>query len=142
MFTEDTVFPTGTSVGPRDWGEETLVSVVEGHFTFKKILLKKGKRGGLQYHHKKDESGFIVSGSMKIRYDLGDGHLQEKVVSEGDYFHFPTGLVHQEIALEDCVIIEVSTPYLNDRVRVEHLYGEDSVGYGLPTTLVSEIISL
>ena len=142
MHSENTVFPSGTSVGPRDWGNELLLAVVKGHFTFKKIQLKKGKMGGLQYHQKKDEAGVVISGSMKIRFDLGDGCLREKIVSEGDIFHFPVGLVHQEIALEDCVIIEVSTPYLNDRVRVEHVYGEDSVGYGLPSTSASEIIKL
>ena len=53
--------------------------------------------------------------------------------------HFYPGLVHQEEALTDCVLIEASTPHFNDRVRVEGKYGVESNG-GLPSTTLQEII--
>ena len=40
-------------LGHRDWGEEYLLSLVSGKYTFKKIIIKAGKKGGLQYHQKK-----------------------------------------------------------------------------------------
>ena len=52
--------------------------------------------------------------------------------------HFPPGLVHQEEALEDCFIIEASTPHFNDRVRMEESYGL-GLPSGLPTTEESQI---
>ena len=53
--------------------------------------------------------------------------------AKGDVFCFPNGLIHQEIALTNCEIIEASTPHFNDRVRVESRYNIKS-SKGLPTT--------
>ena len=100
--------------------------------------MKKGKKGGLQYHHKKNECGYLLSGSLIIRYDKGNGNLKEKILKHGDCFHFPPGAVHQEEALTDCIVIEASSPHFNDRVRVEEKYGISSKD-GLPSTLKKEV---
>ena len=130
-------FPAAESVGERDWGEETLLVLSSGNYSMKKLVVKAGKKGGLQYHRKKDEASYIVSGYMLLRYEK-DGVLLEKKVGPGDWFHFPAGCIHQEEALTDVVRIEVSTPHFNDRVRVEKDFGieDDS---GLPTTSEAEI---
>ncbi len=131
-------FPKAKSVGPRDWGEETLLVLASGKYTMKKLCIKAGKYGGLQYHRKKDEASYIVSGQMIIRYENSKGDLVEKKVGPGDWFHFPNGCIHQEIAITDVIRIEVSTPHFNDRVRVEHMFGI-SEQMGLQTTEESEI---
>ena len=89
----------------------------------KRLFVKAGNKGGLQYHRLKNEGGYLVSGEMIIRYDDGEGGLTEKVIRAGDSFHFPPGVVHQEEAITDCVIIEGSTPHFNDRVRCEEVFG-------------------
>ena len=134
-----TPFPQQEDLGHREWGSEILIGLVPEKFSLKKLLLKAGSRGGLQYHHKKDEIGFLVSGVLIVRYDSGDGVLVEKKLSEGDTFHFPPGFVHQEEAVTDCIIIEASTPYFNDRVRVEDRYGLEMCG-GLPSTDIDDVI--
>jgi len=106
--------------------------------TLKRLIIEKNKKGGLQYHHKKNECGLIIKGKLKVKFDLGNGILKEKILSKGDTFHFPPGLVHQEIAITKCEIIEASTPYFNDRVRVEEKYGLNSEK-GLPTTSLKQI---
>lgn len=131
-------FPEPKSMGERDWGEETLLAVVPGHYSFKHLLLKAGAKGGLQYHHKKEECGYLVSGQMIIRSDAGDGTLREHLIGPGRVFYFPVGSVHQEEAVTDCVILEVSTPFANDRVRVEAEYGLP-VGEGLPSTTLEQV---
>jgi len=132
-------FPVAESVGEREWGEETLLVLSPGKYTMKKLFVRAGKKGGLQYHRKKDEASYIVSGKMILRYENERGDLVEKEVGPGDWFHFPAGCIHQEIAITDVVRIEVSTPHFNDRVRVESIFGiEDSSG--LPTTEESEVI--
>ncbi len=75
---------------------------------------------------------------MIVRLGI-NGNIEEKVLEAGDHFIFPTGLIHQEEALEDTVIIECSTPWINDRVRVE---GEFGLGApeGLPSTKPGEEI--
>jgi mannose-6-phosphate isomerase-like protein (cupin superfamily) len=135
----DIIFPKQESIGKRDWGEEKLVVLIPEVISLKILTINKGKKGGLQYHHKKNECGYIFSGELLIRFDKGDGILNEKILHPGDSFHFPPKSVHQEEALSDCVIVEASTPYFNDRVRVEDIYGLPAEG-GLPSVKESEII--
>jgi len=125
-------------MGHRDWGVEELLVLVPKTFSLKRLMIKAGCKGGLQYHHKKNECGYLVSGQMIIRFDDGDGNLSERVINAGDSFHFPPGAVHQVEAVTDCVIIEASTPHFNDRVRVEESYGQIIDG-GLQSTTIDEV---
>lgn len=138
MFEINDVFPKSESVGERPWGTEILLALVSKKFSVKRLIIKAGNRGGLQYHREKDEVAIMISGEMLVRFDLGDGTLMEKTVRDGDVLHFPPGLVHQEIAITDCEIIEASTPHFNDRVRMEETYGLGTPA-GLPTTDSNQI---
>ena len=131
-------FPIAESVGPREWGEETLLVLASGKYTMKRLHIKAGKYGGLQYHRKKDEASYIVSGQMILRYENEEGILVDKKVGPGDWFHFPNGCIHQEIAITDVVRIEVSTPHFNDRVRVESMF-DIQYDEGLKSTNESDI---
>ena len=131
-------FMAPQDMGHRDWGVEELLVLVPKTFSLKRLMIKAGCKGGLQYHHKKNECGYLVSGQMIIRFDDGDGNLSERVINAGDSFHFPPGAVHQEEAVTDCVIIEASTPHFNDRVRVEESYGQIIDG-GLQSTTIDEV---
>ena len=70
----------------------------------------------MQYHHKKNECGYIIKGKLKIKFDLGDGILRSKILKKGDIL-FSSRFSHQEIALTDCEIIEASTPHFNDKLE-------------------------
>ena len=134
------ITPPPVDMGPRKWGEEVLLCRSPGKYTLKMLRISKGCKGGLQYHRLKDESGYLVSGRLLVRFDNGNGELTEKVLEAGSHFRFPPGLVHQEEALEDCVIIEASTAHANDRVRVEHQYGLPHASeIGLPSTNLEQI---
>ena len=137
-YSEADIFPVVQSVGERPWGKEDLLALVTKQFSVKRLLIKAGNKGGLQYHRMKDEVAVVISGEMLVRYDLGDGVLRERVVRAGDVAHFPPGLVHQEEAITDCEIIEASSPHFNDRVRVEVQYGLGEP-MGLPTTESEDI---
>lgn len=126
-------FPKIKSVGKRLWGSEELVALIPKKISLKILNIKKGNKGGLQYHHKKDECGYVLKGRLLIRYDNGKGKLNKKILKAGESFYFPKGAVHQEEALSDVKIIEASTPFFNDRVRVEEKYGLPKGG-GLPST--------
>lgn len=123
----------------RDWGSEILLAVVSKKYSLKKLIMKAGTKGGLQYHHKKNECGYIVSGKLKITFDLGNKKLKSKILTTGDCFNFPQGFVHQEEAITNCEIIEASTPHFNDRVRVEKEYGLEK-SLGLRSTLKKDVI--
>lgn len=132
-------FPGSIEVGKRNWGKEILLVLIPKILTLKKLKIKKGKKGGLQFHRKKNECGYILSGKLLVRFDDGKGKLIKKILRAGQTFHFPPGSVHQEQALTDCTIIEASTPHFNDRVRVEKKYGIID-RHGMPSTKKSEII--
>jgi mannose-6-phosphate isomerase-like protein (cupin superfamily) len=132
-------FPKPESVGPREWGTESLLVLAPHKYTLKLIEMKEGAKGGLQYHRRKDEAGVMVRGEMAITYDDGTGRLVVRNVAPGDVFHFPTGSVHQATAITECAYFEVSTPHFNDRVHVEGAYGIMDEAGGLPSTHISEI---
>lgn len=126
------ILPSKRSMGDRDWGSEDVLAVSPNCLMMKRLFLKSGSKGGLQYHRKRVEAGFVVSGKLIIRLGL-KRQIEERVLTAGDWFIFEPGVVHQEEAIEDTVIIECSTPWINDRVRVEKYYGIDS-NEGLPST--------
>ena len=126
-------------VGPRDWGREILVAHVPGLYTGKILMMNKGTKGGLQRHQLKNECGYLFSGRLLFRYDTGDGKISERILNPGDGVHIPPGAVHQEEALEDCIIFETSTPHFNDRVHMEEQYGMQIPEGGLPSTTIDEI---
>ncbi len=132
-------FPKIKTAGKRPWGKEEILAIIPKKISLKLLKIKKGSKGGLQYHRKKNECGYLLKGKLLIRYDDGKGKLQEKIIKSGTSFHFPPGAVHQEQAITYCEIIEASTPHFNDRVRVEKKYGIDDSS-GLRTTKYKEII--
>lgn len=136
---EEVVFPKPEDLGHRIWGVETLLALVPQKYSVKRLEVKAGHKGGLQFHRLKDEVSVMISGQMIVRFDDGSDVLQERIVGPGEVIHFPPGLVHQEEAITDCVLIEASTPHFNDRVRMEESYGVESSG-GLPSTELSDII--
>ena len=86
--------------------------------------MKAGHSLSLQLHREKDESWLVQSGRAKVELGAeGDGALAENVVEPGEAFHFTPGTVHRVTAIEDTTILEVSTPQLDDVVRLEDNYG-------------------
>tara|TARA_Y100000389_G_scaffold166012_1_gene170461 strand:- start:21561 stop:21995 length:435 start_codon:yes stop_codon:yes gene_type:complete len=132
------IFPKKKNLGKRKWGKEILLALVPKVLSFKLLKMKKGAKGGLQYHHKKNECGYIISGKLKLRYVNKSNKLYHKILKKGDVFHFPPGSIHQEEAITNCQIIEASTPHFNDRVRVEKLFGIKDTS-GLKTTKKSDV---
>ena len=82
---------------------------------------------------------YILSGKLLVKYDLGNNKLRQKILKKGDVFHFPPKMIHQEKALTNCKIIEVSTPHFNDRVRVEKKF-DLKQSKGLKTTKLKDIV--
>lgn len=103
-------------VQTRNWGEE--ITVVKTRTHCGKILKrKKGTKGGFQFHVK-EESHYLHAGKMLLR-KIERGKVVETVVEAGSSWTVPPLFVHQEEALEDSVIFEVSDPTENDRYGIE-----------------------
>lgn len=102
----------------KPWGEEVIWAETDG-YVGKIIRINAGHRLSLQYHEVKEETVFVVSGTLYV-YD-GDGNISK--LSPGESFHVIPGQVHRFGANESNVeIVEVSTPHLNDVVRLSDDY--------------------
>jgi mannose-6-phosphate isomerase len=90
------------------------------------LFVEAGESLSLQYHEHKDESWYVQSGRARLELgSSGDGVLKETAIGPGEAFHYPPGTVHRVTALEDTTILEVSTPHLDDVVRLEDAYGRE-----------------
>lgn len=109
----------------KPWGHELIWALTET-YCGKVLFVKAGAALSLQFHNEKDEAWLIQSGRAKLELgDAGQRVLHEEVVGAGAAFHYRPGTVHRVTAIEDTTIIEVSTPQLDDIVRLEDLYGRE-----------------
>src|SRR3989339_88228 len=105
----------------KPWGHEEWFACTN-NYAGKILFIRKGCRLSLQYHRKKDETLYLDKGKLKIQRGKINGKLSAYVVKAGYAFHVPPNTVHRTEALEDCRVIEVSTPYLDDVVRLQDDY--------------------
>jgi mannose-6-phosphate isomerase-like protein (cupin superfamily) len=118
--------PEDVKVVPKPWGEERWLAHTD-RYAAKLLLLKKGCRLSLQYHARKHEVQYVDSG--RVKYTLGSvdrpGEYREVIAGPGTTVILPPGAVHRMEALEDARFFEVSTPDLDDVVRLEDDYGRE-----------------
>ncbi len=77
-------------------------------FTLKHIFMHKDNQSSLEYHVKKDENYYILSGKLKVGLRIGRAENKEVILNEGDVYHISPGLMHMRFAIEDTHIIEWS----------------------------------
>ncbi len=107
----------------KPWGHELIWAVTDA-YVGKVLFVKAGHALSLQFHREKDESWLVQSGRAKLELgDAGASVLHQEVIGAGAAFHYAPGTVHRVTALEDTTILEVSTPHLEDVVRLEDAYG-------------------
>ena len=107
----------------KPWGHEIWWARTE-RYVGKLLHVKKGESLSLQYHRVKDETVMVQSGRMLFETRGQDEtELRRVEMTPGQAFHITPGTVHRMTALEDCDIVEVSTPELDDVVRLEDRYG-------------------
>ncbi len=106
----------------KPWGYELIFAATKD-YVGKILHIKKGHKLSLQYHRVKEETIYISQGEMLFVFEEDGGIMQEITLKQGDAHHIPTGKKHRMIAIEDCDVFEVSTPHLEDVVRLEDSYG-------------------
>ena len=107
----------------KPWGYELIWALTEV-YCGKVLFVRAGQSLSLQFHREKDESWLIHSGRAKIEMGHpGDKTPNNEVVTAGAAFRMKPGTIHRVSAIEDTTIIEVSTPQIEDVVRLEDSYG-------------------
>ena len=106
----------------KPWGYEVRWAVTD-RYLGKILHVKKGEALSLQYHERKDECLLVVRGCVDTEIGFEDGDLKTLRMREGDSVHLAPGTRHRLTAVEDTDIYEVSTPEIDDVVRLEDRYG-------------------
>jgi len=116
-------FATEPEKVDKPWGHE-LIWAVSDDFAGKILFVKAGESLSLQFHNVKDEAWYVLEGKAQLEMgDPGERILSTEVIGPGTAFRIRPGTVHRLTAVEDTSIVEVSTPELDDVVRLEDRYG-------------------
>ncbi|MBD0289903.1 MAG: cupin domain-containing protein [Thermoleophilia bacterium] len=116
--------PFASEVGRVDkpWGYELVFADTE-HYSGKLLFIRAGEELSLQFHREKDEVIFVHEGRIELAIGETPTSLRAEEVGPGQAFRFRPGTVHRWRALEDSIILEASTPHLDDVVRLDDRYG-------------------
>jgi mannose-6-phosphate isomerase len=109
----------------KPWGYE-LIWALTDHYCGKLLVVHAGQALSMQFHREKDESWYVLEGRAEIEMaGAGEKSPAREVVTPGAAFRITPGTVHRVRALEDTTILEVSTPQIDDVVRLEDVYGRE-----------------
>ena len=102
----------------KPWGKEVWLELNE-KYCYKRIYINAGYKTSYQYHHYKRETNYIISGEAEIWLENDQGIIEKKICKAGDYFNVTPPKKHRVIALTDIILQEVSTPEVNDVIRID-----------------------
>lgn len=108
---------------PKPWGHETIWANTD-RYVGKILHIKAGEALSVQYHELKDETVHLLSGELVYRVQRGEA-LEDMHLKKGESFRITPGTIHQMEAVTDCDVLEVSTPELDDVVRLSDRYGRE-----------------
>jgi mannose-6-phosphate isomerase-like protein (cupin superfamily) len=115
--------PTPIRLVDKPWGREVWFAQTD-LYAGKLLEVDAGGALSIQLHERKDESSYLLSGRALLRQGADAEHLNvERELLPGDVWRNEPGTVHSLEALEDSVIVEVSTPEVDDVVRLADRYG-------------------
>lgn len=111
----------------KPWGKEIWINYKKGEnigdeeklYVMKKLYIKKGTKTSFQYHLKKSETNFLIKGLVEAWYEVEPNKMDIKQLSAGAIWSIPPGVKHRIITLEDVILMEASTPEIDDVIRIE-----------------------
>ena len=109
----------------KPWGYEDIFAETES-YVGKVIFVRQGQRLSLQYHEIKDETMTLLSGVAELHAGDSASDLKPILLSRSESVRLRPGVVHRLVALEDCEVLEVSTPHLQDVVRLSDDYEREN----------------
>ncbi len=108
----------------KPWGWELVWAEAEA-YVGKLLFVRAGESLSLQYHEAKDESWLVQEGRARLELAAVGGQLEPIEIAPGNAFRIRPRTMHRVTALEDTLVIEVSTTQLDDVVRLEDRYGRE-----------------
>jgi mannose-6-phosphate isomerase len=108
----------------KPWGHEEIFAETDT-YVGKILFVRAGEALSLQYHQVKEETLRVLDGELELDAGPDRDALESHVLAPGAVFHVPPGLLHRMTARTDCSILEVSTPQIDDVVRLDDRYGRE-----------------
>lgn len=109
----------------KPWGYEIWWAHTD-HYAGKILFVEAGHRLSIQMHREKDETSYLLSGSLLLLQGPSEDELSKRTLTPGASWRNEPGVVHSIEAIEDVTVLEVSTPQLDDVVRFSDRYGRGS----------------
>ncbi|HTZ63267.1 MAG TPA: cupin [Solirubrobacteraceae bacterium] len=113
----------------KPWGSELWYAHTD-RYAGKILRVDAGHRLSVQYHSEKDETSYLLSGRLLVEQGNTADSMRRRELAPGAVWRNRPGIVHTMEALEDSVILEVSTPELHDVIRIEDRYGRAAESSG------------
>ena len=101
----------------KPWGREEWLALNE-FYCYKRIYINSGYKTSYQYHNFKHETNYIIEGTAEVWLENNEGIVEKKIMKAGDFFDVTPPKKHRVIALTDIILQEVSTPHVDDVVRI------------------------
>jgi mannose-6-phosphate isomerase len=108
----------------KPWGHE-LIWAHTDRYVGKILVIETGHRLSLQRHLVKDESILVLSGRLRLYLEDDAGEVRVEDLGPGEHRRVATGRIHRYEAIERCELVEVSTPELDDVVRLQDDFGRE-----------------
>ncbi len=105
----------------KPWGFEQIIEINK-KYLLKKLFMKKNHRCSLQFHNKKKETIYIISGKLKIYIGKKQNKLKSKIFKKGSSITINPKIIHRMQAITNCLYLEASTPQNSDVVRLSDDY--------------------
>ena len=111
------------TIVPKPWGHEVIWARTD-RYVGKILHIAAGHALSVQYHERKDETVYLLTGELKYWVKTGE-RMEDMRLAPGDAFRITPGTVHYMEAVSDCDVLEASTPELDDVVRLADRYGRE-----------------
>ena len=101
----------------KPWGKEEWLELND-RYCYKRIYINAGYKTSFQYHLQKRETNYIIDGTAEIWLENDKGEIEKKIMKAGDFFNVSPPKKHRVIAITDIILQEVSTPEVDDVIRI------------------------
>jgi mannose-6-phosphate isomerase len=108
----------------KPWGHE-IIWAHAAQYVGKLIVIETGRRLSFQYHEAKDEWIYVLSGRLLLTLENDAGVVEERELGPGEGAHVAVLRKHRYAGIETCTLIEVSTPELDDVIRLSDDFGRE-----------------
>ena len=102
----------------KPWGKEVWLAL-NNKYCYKRIYINKGYKTSYQYHNEKIETNYIIDGKAEVWLENDEGVVEKKILQKNDFFTVFPPKKHRVIALTDLILQEVSTPEVDDVIRIQ-----------------------